>query len=324
MTEFNPGGAASLNQAVKLRYESNADTNAFTDAEKTKLAGVSDGATVNASDADLRDRASHTGTQTAATISDLDTAIATNSAVVANSAKVSNATHTGDVVGDTALTIADDAVTYGKMQEISAPSVLLGRGSSAAGNPEEITLGSGLTMSGTTLSASGGGGSASPQTQTIQVSGRWYCFTDNRWVGFPVSYGSSTENYNQGAGTGANPSTNWIFWGPSLMSGAQVNGFRMLVRGSHAEVGGMDLRVYLSRGPWDGSWGNNGATTWDPIYSADAISFTTTNWTRHIGSVTPFTCPDDGHLLIFVRATGTVTATRFIYGCASVDYEMPV
>lgn len=43
-TEFNPGGAGSLNAAVKVRYEANADTNAFTDAEKTKLNGVATGA----------------------------------------------------------------------------------------------------------------------------------------------------------------------------------------------------------------------------------------------------------------------------------------
>lgn len=44
MTEFNPGGADGLNQAVKLRYEANPDTNAFTDAEKTKLGGIEAGA----------------------------------------------------------------------------------------------------------------------------------------------------------------------------------------------------------------------------------------------------------------------------------------
>jgi hypothetical protein len=44
MTEFNPGGAADLDQAVKLRYEANPDTNAFTDAEKAKLAGLAEGA----------------------------------------------------------------------------------------------------------------------------------------------------------------------------------------------------------------------------------------------------------------------------------------
>ena len=44
---------------------------AYTSTEKTKLAGIATGATANATDAQLRDRATHTGTQTAATISDL-------------------------------------------------------------------------------------------------------------------------------------------------------------------------------------------------------------------------------------------------------------
>ena len=54
--------------------------------------------------------------------------------------------------------IANDAVTYAKMQNVSATSRLLGRASSGAGDVEEITIGSGLSLTGTTLSASGGGG----------------------------------------------------------------------------------------------------------------------------------------------------------------------
>jgi hypothetical protein len=58
-------------------------------------------------------------------------------------------------------TVDNDAVTYAKIQNVSATSRLLGRASSGAGDIEEITIGSGLSLSGTTLSASGGGG-ASP------------------------------------------------------------------------------------------------------------------------------------------------------------------
>lgn len=43
-------------------------------AQHTKLAGIAAGATANATDAQLRDRATHTGTQTAATISDFGAA----------------------------------------------------------------------------------------------------------------------------------------------------------------------------------------------------------------------------------------------------------
>lgn len=67
---------------------------------------------------------------------------------------VTNATHTGDVTGSGALTIANDAVTYAKMQNTSGPSRLLGRGSAAgAGDIEELTVGTGLSLSGTVLSA---------------------------------------------------------------------------------------------------------------------------------------------------------------------------
>ncbi len=88
--------------------------------------------------ANVLDRANHTGTQVAATISDFQTQVSANSDVTANTAKVTNATHTGDVTGSGALTIAADAVTYDKMQDTSATDVLLGRETAGAGTVEEI------------------------------------------------------------------------------------------------------------------------------------------------------------------------------------------
>lgn len=56
-----------------------------------------------------------------------------------------------------AISLNDDGVTYAKIQNVSAASRLLGRGSAAgAGDPEEIVLGTNLAMSGTTLNATGG------------------------------------------------------------------------------------------------------------------------------------------------------------------------
>lgn len=73
------GGDVDISpESVKQLYESNANTNVFTDGDKTKLSGMATGATKNASDADLRNRATHTGTQNVSSITGLGSAATMN------------------------------------------------------------------------------------------------------------------------------------------------------------------------------------------------------------------------------------------------------
>lgn len=72
-------------------------------------------------------------------LADFDTAVAANSAVTANTAKVTNATHTGDVTGATALTIASGAVTLAKMADL-AQDQFIGRTTASTGVPETTTI----------------------------------------------------------------------------------------------------------------------------------------------------------------------------------------
>jgi hypothetical protein len=84
--------------------------------------------------------------------------LAQNNLWIGNASGVPTATTlSGDVTNVAgAVTIANDAVTYAKMQNVSAASRLLGRGDSGSGDVQEITLGTGLSMSGTTVNGSVG------------------------------------------------------------------------------------------------------------------------------------------------------------------------
>ena len=74
------------------------------------------------------------------TAEDVENALQENkTATDLNTAKVTNATHSGDVTGATELTIANDAVTYAKIQNVASDDVLLGRISGADGIIEEVT-----------------------------------------------------------------------------------------------------------------------------------------------------------------------------------------
>lgn len=107
------GATADMTGAqIKAAYEGEADTNAFTDAAQTKVGYI-------------------TVTQAV----DLD---AMETAVTANSAKVTNATHTGEVTGTTALTIANDVVTNAKLDNM-ATTTIKGRISGGTGDPEDLT-----------------------------------------------------------------------------------------------------------------------------------------------------------------------------------------
>lgn len=128
-------------------------------------------------------------------------------------------------------TIDNDTVTYAKMQNVSAASKLLGRGSaSGAGDPEEITLGSGLSMSGTTLSASGGGGLSDGDYGDVVVSSSGTVMTiDTNVITYGKMQQSSTSSILLGRGVMGAGNLEEISLGSGLsMSGTTLNSYAQM------------------------------------------------------------------------------------------------
>ena len=74
------------------------------------------------------------------TATEVEAALQENrTAIDLNTAKVTNATHTGEVTGATELTIANDAVTYAKMQNVVADQRILGNIAGAGQIVAELT-----------------------------------------------------------------------------------------------------------------------------------------------------------------------------------------
>lgn len=135
------GATGSMTAAqIKTAYESNPDTNVFSDTEQAKLGAIASGATANATDAELRDRSTHTGSQAASTISDF--AATVRATVLTGLSLASGA----------AITAADSALAaLGKLQKQINDLV-----AAVAGKQDTLVSGTTLkTVNGSSLLGSG-------------------------------------------------------------------------------------------------------------------------------------------------------------------------
>jgi hypothetical protein len=112
-------------------------TNKFTSAaEKTKLSGVATGATLNDTDANLKNRANHTGTQTSATISDLTTTV--NALIAA--APAPSTEQRFDILFAGTLTVQTNLVPLTSPGVTSISRIVLAAGSIPQGAPITVDV----------------------------------------------------------------------------------------------------------------------------------------------------------------------------------------
>jgi hypothetical protein len=172
------------------------------------------------------------GTFTGATISDsstIKTALQELETALEVVAGESSQDAVGNILTDTATidftyddgtpqitaSVIDASITYAKIQNISTNNRLLGRSTSGAGVTEEITVGSGLSLSAGTLTATGGSGTVTSVAITTP--------------GFLSVTGSPITTSGTLALSLATQVANTVLVGPT--SGTSAPTFRLLVAG---------------------------------------------------------------------------------------------
>jgi len=152
------------NAEVRTAVEAASDSNVFTDADHSKLNAIEASATADQTASEIKtllqsDKLTVNEIADDAVTAD-KLANSINTEITANTAKTSNATHTGEVTGSTALTIADNVVDEANLKVSNTPT-----------NGYVLTAQSGNTGGLTWAAASGGGGGLSSDSDKNTVGG---------------------------------------------------------------------------------------------------------------------------------------------------------
>lgn len=153
----------------------------------------------------------------------------------------------------------------------------------------------------------------------IDMGGRFYCYTNNRWVTHQTAYGVQGENSSTNGGAAADPVVGWEHMGVFLPQGAALKSLDGFLRASSSEVTGYDVRMYFQTGPFDTGW-NTDAETVRSLVAAQAGNTFLPGFNRLGLDLAGFEAPADGFALLFIRPIGTISATRYIYGGLALSY----
>lgn len=161
----------------------------------------------------------------------------------------------------------------------------------------------------------------------IHQSGRFYLYTDNRWVtNSDDKYGFGTENMSESGGVGTYPNIEWEHLGYYLPKATKIHRINFLGKANSSEVTDLELfffaRLPKSQSLWQDGFDNDDAHTVVNIYrdlfvhpAGGDPDFPGNNMIpmRKRTIDLDFTMPDDGYFSVFLRPVGTLSANRFAY-----------
>lgn len=155
--------------------------------------------------------------------------------------------------------------------------------------------------------------------QIRPFGGRWYCYTDNRWIG-PGNY--HTENKAVNLGTGADPNTDWD--GKSdhfVKTGSVLHEIDIVWNFNSAEITDAYFKVYLKHADWaSGDVNSTGEVTRVELTGGTLTPITAgTGMNRTVLDLGGYVVPEDGFIIMVMKPAGSITATRYVQVAGNID-----
>lgn len=196
-------------------------------------------------------------------------------------------------IGDSSITAS--SITYSRLQDVSTNNRLLGRSTAGAGVVQEITIGSGLTLTAGTLTASGGTGAPDiVRTKTVNET---------------VVNSSTLQNDDELRITSGIPATGHYYFELNLLVSAGGSGKLLKARANNTSgIDGLWWPVY-----WPNPWNS---TTFNQMAGFDLPIIRTsfdTNFIKIFGYV-QFTSTSDTWYFDWAQGVADFQNTRVLAG----------
>lgn len=158
----------------------------------------------------------------------------------------------------------------------------------------------------------------------MDTAGRWYLYADNRWItDSDDNYGTSYYQFAESGGTGTTPIAEWEHMGKLVPAGKTINKLHFVGRSNSDEVTDLEFYIILRKPDpitrWETGLDNDAEDVEVVLYNNlffaptdGGTAFSGNMSDRHWRTIDiNHLVTENSYLSIYIRPTGTLTATRY-------------
>ncbi len=162
----------------------------------------------------------------------------------------------------------------------------------------------------------------------LDFTGRYYFYTDNRWVGTNPAYGQATENYNYTHGTGSVPNVRWNSLGIGFLpKGAVLNSLEFIGLVNNTQVESIEVQLSIQGDKLNEGGFNTTATSQNQVILPPSLlpssAATLTYFQRQSINLGDYELEQDRIIEFCCRAVGSLTTTRYWTAQRLLHFTLP-